>query len=552
MLSDLAASNKERFHMNIRQKFLLSPGVILLLMLVLGLVGFASLSSSKNSLSDVYNIRFQNFKDSSNALGNVGAAHADVYRLFTWLNNYDDAKIKQASENIYLRIDTAIEEINKYASNSKLSDDGQQRLNEIQDELTKYRKQIRQAIEMVQVDPNLGITSMQAADRLFIDLQKKTAALVSEEETNAKSQYDSSVTFYRISIAVFITLLLVAFISGSILSIYMSNKVISPLKIAISSAQRIAGGNLKEKIHASQTDETGDLLNALSHMQDKLREIISAMNESSHELSQMSSNLTDSSDRIVQGTSDQHDSASSMASSIEEMSVSINVVSENAHDADVAVGESATLTCKGRDVLAKMDTAMQKISSSVNESAHIIDTLGQESIRISEIVKVIKDIADQTNLLALNAAIEAARAGDQGRGFAVVADEVRKLAERTSNSTQEITNMIQGVQNNTQGAVSSMKDGVEIVNHGSILTAEVNSVMSEVEKKSTTVSGMVSEISAALKEQAVASHDIATHVEKIAQMAEENSIASRETATSAQRMSLLAGNMEKMVNQFSF
>lgn len=536
--------------MNIRQKFLLSPAIVLILMLVLGLVGFVALSTSNKSLSDVYNIRFQNFKNSSNALENVAAAHADVYRLFTWLANFDAAKVNLANLEINRKIDAASEEINLLVKNSALSDDAQKKLAEIQVELTKYKKQVGQAIVWAQADPNMGITGMQGADRIFTELQKKTAALVKDEEEQAKSAYDSSVSAFTFDLTIFITLLIIAIASGGILSFYMSNMVVTPLKQAISCAQDIANGDLTGTIHTGQNDETGDLLKALSNMQQHLREIISAMGNGAHELANFAALLSSSSDFLVQQANEQRDSTASMAAAVEEMSISISTESDSARDAEAAENELSFSSHQGKELLGRTQGTMHRITNAVNQSAETIQTLKKESARISEVVKVIKEIADQTNLLALNAAIEAARAGEQGRGFAVVADEVRKLAESTSNSTLEITKIINSIQSNTETSVTSMQEVVEIVRQGSALTDEASAVIVDVEKKSEAVSTMVSDISNALKEQNIAGQQITIHVEKIAQMAESNSVASQETAKSARRMTELAESLEHKVSRF--
>jgi len=144
---------------------------------------------------------------------------------------------------------------------------------------------------------------------------------------------------------------------------------------------------------------------------------------------------------------------------------------------------------KGMEVVQKAGSEMEKISTTIRESATTLGELGAESEKITSIVNAIRGIADQTNLLALNAAIEAARAGDQGRGFAVVADEVRHLAARTSSSTHEISEMIDKIQQRTSSSIRSMgqcqeqaQQGLELTRHAADVIVDIrNSTRDAVE-----------------------------------------------------------------------
>ena len=143
---------------------------------------------------------------------------------------------------------------------------------------------------------------------------------------------------------------------------------------------------------------------------------------------------------------------------------------------------------------------MSKISDYVSNSAETIGDLAAQSEQVTDIVNTIRGIADQTNLLALNAAIEAARAGEQGRGFAVVADEVRQLAARTSQSTQEISDMIQKMQSLTTSAIDGMATCQTQAQEGVVLADKAGEMITQIKTKVSEVANAVSVFKNAIEE----------------------------------------------------
>jgi methyl-accepting chemotaxis protein len=108
---------------------------------------------------------------------------------------------------------------------------------------------------------------------------------------------------------------------------------------------------------------------------------------------------------------------------------------------------------------------MQKLSDKttianekLSEVESAINTIAEQSGKISDTVSIIIDIADKINLLSLNASIEAARAGDHGKGFAVVADEIGKLAFLTTESIKEIEKVLSINNSITKKGVDVIKD----------------------------------------------------------------------------------------------
>ncbi len=229
--------------------------------------------------------------------------------------------------------------------------------------------------------------------------------------------------------------------------------------------------NLTERVTLSESDlalnrEAGQTAAAFNHLMSALQGAFSQIMEHTDNLARASKELSTASDKSASSTESQSVDAASVASAIEQMATSLQIVSVNAEEANQVSRRTGELSANGSTVINEATEEIGKIADSVRQASTIIKELGKQSNNISTIVQVIKDIADQTNLLALNAAIEAARAGEQGRGFAVVADEVRKLAERTGQSTTQIGDMINAIQKSAGDAVAGMDTAEERVNAG--------------------------------------------------------------------------------------
>jgi methyl-accepting chemotaxis protein len=235
-----------------------------------------------------------------------------------------------------------------------------------------------------------------------------------------------------------------------------------------------------------------------------------------------------------------------VAAALEQVNASLNGVAGNAVDSQGLSRRTNDLSLQGESVAARAAEETAAIAAAVRDSAHAISSLSVRSDQISQVVKVIRDIADQTNLLALNAAIEAARAGEQGRGFAVVADEVRKLAERTSQATLEIGAMIETIQKETAGAVEGMRGGSERVDQGVRLVREVASALAEIRAAAEQTATKSAEITSAMNEQNSAGQEITNNVERIAQMAEENSAAAARSQQTVDRLDSLARDLASL------
>ena len=368
--------------------------------------------------------------------------------------------------------------------------------------------------------------------------------LASEQSQSADATFSGGNTLLMAS-----SLLGMLFLGG--LSFVLNRSISRGLSSMEQTVARVeADLDLTARVPVRRDDEIGKMGVALNRLLDRLQSNLKTVAEMAGHLSQSADNLSEASQQVADSSEAQSSAASSMAAGVEELTVSINHVGDRATHTRERVAYAGKLATEGEGVVVKTVEDIDAIALSVSSSAELINRLEAQSREIASVVNVIKEVADQTNLLALNAAIEAARAGEQGRGFAVVADEVRKLAERTGNSTREITDTIGVMRDGAQAASSAMMNAVEQVTASVSRASGACDMIRKIGEGSREAVGMVSEITDAIHEQSASSTSVAQSVERIAQMAEQSTAAAQGSADTAQQLNSLAQEMRMITDQY--
>ena len=271
----------------------------------------------------------------------------------------------------------------------------------------------------------------------------------------------------------------------------------------------------------------------------------SAIEEVTSTMHEMSINVQN----VVKNTQVQASSVAETSASIDQMVTSIQRVADTAKILLDIANRSREEVGVGIQTMEKTTDGLNRTNKAIQSSAEIINVLGHRADDIGRIIEVIDDLAEQTNLLALNAAIEAARAGEHGLGFAVVADEVRKLAEKSTQSTKEIADLIQSIQREARQAVENMDRSTRIVEEGLSLGNDLGAALHKISSVVTEVYKFSQEIGAATNEQSVGSSQIAKATSRLTEITQEINSAVEEQASGAQAVVRAMDKMRELVQQ---
>ena len=399
------------------------------------------------------------------------------------------------------------------------------------------QSEVQSSLNKITHEMNIGIVT----NKMILSQSYKA---VLDSATSAQQKFNAGVS-----------VLAVLFLASIIISVSLTysipNAIRKPLNLFNRLLDALAKGNLNLKANYSKHDEFGKLAQHYDQTIDQLREIIQTASSNAGDISDASETNNRSSKDLANEVSIQSKEASSVAAAMTEMEHSFNEVAASASTTNSRVLDAKQTADQANLALHEHEKINEDLKQKLNEASELTSNVETVSHNIGGLVDVIRSISEQTNLLALNAAIEAARAGDQGRGFAVVADEVRGLAQRSGESTTEISEMINDLQGAVSHAVRNMTECLDVMDQSDRKNHDVNSAISEINSVIDDIVSMATHIATASEQQQLTASEIARNINGISESNRHIEEATQKLSNNGKMLNQLAEKQTAVVNQFT-
>ena len=284
----------------------------------------------------------------------------------------------------------------------------------------------------------------------------------------------------------------------------------------------LAMGDLSVSIEHEYTGDFAPIKAALVNVSASLNQTIKTIYTASEQVSTGASQVASGAQALAAGSTEQ-------ASSVEELSASISKIAGQASENSINVKMAAQYVEQAVANVKDGSEHMQLLTAAMIN-------IGSASDQITNITKVIEEIAFQTNILALNAAIEAARAGNAGKGFAVVADEVRNLAAKSAEAAKQTAELIQR--------------STQTVAEGTQIAATAAQILKSVEEKANLVNGSIIKIELASTEQTIAIEQIKQGLNQVSAVVQTNAATAEQNSATSEEMSAQAVTLKDEISKF--